>query len=115
MHTEQEQKHQEETVLLQSSQHDQYCSALPTLSLRSSLPLLTLLKSYYNLLSKSWACPVLGNRNETHNVISVQPEKNPSSQTLHDLEQNSILFKYVDWIKIYFCEFKKGNGVGDLK
>lgn len=72
MATEQEGKHQEEMVLLQNSQHDQYRSTFPTPSPCSSLPLLTLLKSYYNLLSKPRASPVLENRNETHNVISVQ-------------------------------------------
>lgn len=76
--TEQKQKHQEEKVLLQNSQHDQYCPAfqpcIPAAACQSShCSRLTI-----SVLSKPWACPVLRNSNETSNVIPAELLKKPS-------------------------------------
>jgi len=56
--------------MLQHLQRDQHRPAFPVLGPCRSPPLLTLLKSYYDLLSKSWAHPVLGNRNETQSLFN---------------------------------------------
>lgn len=70
--TEQKQKHQEEKVLLQNSQRDQYCPAFPAQIPAAPCQYLHCSRLTVTVLSKSWACPVLGNNNGTCNVIPVE-------------------------------------------
>lgn len=94
---------------LENSQYDRY-SAFPALSACRGLPLLTQLKAYWNLLSTSWACPVLGKRNETENKLCSTKRKQGQPEKKHELNQSSVFVRYVDWIKICFSGSRRSVG-----